>query len=211
MKRITIAFFICGKRRAARWITSAIAQRFYSTKKEDIFTQIQNEARKRNLRETTIHSYCTINDYFLRYTNKPLCAPNDAFLTSKVWMGLPLKRIAFIILDSASFIKSFWKKTGNRNESYGWSGIAPFLQFWLTRKSTHWLKPSATCNTKPSSPSCILQDCASAKTPISIMMISSAPVTSYMSALPKAAVTGKLFWPKGTWSSWYSIGSSMNA
>ena len=37
---------------------------------EDIFNQIRNEAKKRNLKESTINAYCNSVGYFLRIVNK---------------------------------------------------------------------------------------------------------------------------------------------
>lgn len=36
-----------------------------------IFVQITTAAKKRNLKDSTIHSYCTSVGHFLRYTNRP--------------------------------------------------------------------------------------------------------------------------------------------
>ena len=59
---------------------------------EDIFTQIRNEAEKRNLKENTINAYCNSVDYFLRTVNKAVSALTtddvDAFLTEKRLGGL---------------------------------------------------------------------------------------------------------------------------
>ena len=59
---------------------------------EDIFTQIRNEAEKRNLKENTINAYCNSVDYFLRTVNKDVSALTtddvDAFLTEKRLGGL---------------------------------------------------------------------------------------------------------------------------
>ena len=59
---------------------------------EDIFTQIRNEAKKRNLKENTINAYCNSVDYFLRTVNKDVSALTtddvNAFLTEKRLGGL---------------------------------------------------------------------------------------------------------------------------
>ena len=59
---------------------------------EDIFTQIRNEAEKRNLKENTINAYCNSVDYCLRTVNKDVSALTtddvDAFLTQKRLGGL---------------------------------------------------------------------------------------------------------------------------
>ena len=59
---------------------------------EDIFNQIHYEARKRNLKESTIIAYCNSIDYFLRTVNKDISALTtddvDAFLTEKRLCGL---------------------------------------------------------------------------------------------------------------------------
>ena len=38
----------------------------------EIFSQITNAANKRNLRDSTIHAYCTSVAHFLKYTDKPM-------------------------------------------------------------------------------------------------------------------------------------------
>ncbi len=38
----------------------------------EIFSQITNAANKRNLRDSTIHAYCTSVAHFLKYTDKPI-------------------------------------------------------------------------------------------------------------------------------------------
>ena len=59
---------------------------------EDIFNQIRNEAKKRNLKESTINAYCNSVGYFLRIVNKDVSALTtddvDAFLTEKRLGGL---------------------------------------------------------------------------------------------------------------------------
>lgn len=54
---------------------------------EDIFESIRKTAEKRNLRESTIHLYCSDVNYFLRCTGKPVSELTlddaDAFLTWK--------------------------------------------------------------------------------------------------------------------------------
>ena len=59
---------------------------------EDIFSQIRNEAEKRNLRDSTINAYCYSVNYFLRSVNKDVSALTtddvDAFLTEKRLNGL---------------------------------------------------------------------------------------------------------------------------
>ena len=59
---------------------------------EDIFSQIRNEAEKRNLRDSTINAYCNSVNYFLRSVNKDVTALTtddvDAFLTEKRLNGL---------------------------------------------------------------------------------------------------------------------------
>ena len=53
----------------------------------EIFSQITNAANKRNLRDSTIHAYCTSVAHFLKYTDKPIDALTtddvDTFLTEK--------------------------------------------------------------------------------------------------------------------------------
>ena len=39
---------------------------------DEIFSQITNAANKRNLRDSTIHAYCTSVAHFLKYTDKQI-------------------------------------------------------------------------------------------------------------------------------------------
>ena len=39
---------------------------------DEIFSQITNAANKRNLRDSTIHAYCTSIAHFLKYTDMVL-------------------------------------------------------------------------------------------------------------------------------------------
>ena len=47
---------------------------------DEIFSQITNAANKRNLRDSTIHAYCTSVAHFLKYTDKSI----DALTTDDV-------------------------------------------------------------------------------------------------------------------------------
>lgn len=59
---------------------------------EEIFSQITDAAKKRNLRDSTIHAYCTSVRNFLKYTGKPTDALTtddaDTFLTEKRLSGV---------------------------------------------------------------------------------------------------------------------------
>lgn len=77
----------------------------------EIFSQITNAANKRNLRDSTIHAYCTSVAHFLKYTDKPIDALTtddvDTFLTEKDFPGSHRKHTTTIIPVFASFIKKY--------------------------------------------------------------------------------------------------------
>ena len=54
---------------------------------EEIFNQIRSAANKRNLKDSTIHAYCTSVAHFLNHTAKDIDALTtddvDTFLTEK--------------------------------------------------------------------------------------------------------------------------------
>ena len=55
---------------------------------EEIFNQIRSAANKRNLKDSTIHAYCTSVAHFLNHTAKDIDALTtddvDIFLTEKI-------------------------------------------------------------------------------------------------------------------------------
>ena len=59
---------------------------------EEIFNQIQSAANKRNLKDSTIHAYCTSVAHFLNHTAKDIDALTtddvDTFLTEKKLSGI---------------------------------------------------------------------------------------------------------------------------
>lgn len=59
---------------------------------EEIFRQITDAAKKRNLRDSTIHAYCTSVGHFLKYTDKAIDSLSaddaDTFLTEKRLSGV---------------------------------------------------------------------------------------------------------------------------
>jgi len=58
---------------------------------EEIFNQIRSAANKRNLKDSTIHAYCTSVAHFLNHTAKDIDALTtddvDIFLTEKKLSG----------------------------------------------------------------------------------------------------------------------------
>ena len=77
----------------------------------EIFSQITNAANKRNLRDSTIHAYCTSVAHFLKYTGKSIDALTtddvDTFLTEKGFLGFQRKHTTTIIPVFVSFIKKY--------------------------------------------------------------------------------------------------------
>ena len=71
----------------------------------EIFSQITNAANKRNLRDSTIHAYCTSVAHFLKYTDKQIDAlttqwkektvPGEEFIR-RFLMHVPPKRFVRI-------------------------------------------------------------------------------------------------------------------
>ena len=82
---------------------------------DEIFSQITNAANKRNLRDSTIHAYCTSIAHFLKYTDKPI----DALTTDDVDTFLTEKRLSGISPETYnhyhSGIRFFYKKVLKMN------------------------------------------------------------------------------------------------
>ncbi len=82
---------------------------------DEIFSQITNAASKRNLRDSTIHAYCTSVAHFLKYTDKPI----DALTTDDVDTFLTEKRLSGISPETYnhyhSGIRFFYKKVLKMN------------------------------------------------------------------------------------------------
>ena len=82
---------------------------------DEIFSQITNAANKRNLRDSTIHAYCTSVAHFLKYTDKPI----DALTTDDVDIFLTEKRLSGISPETYnhyhSGIRFFYKKVLKMN------------------------------------------------------------------------------------------------
>ena len=74
---------------------------------EEIFNQIRSAANKRNLKDSTIHAYCTSVAHFLNHTAKDIDALTtddvDIFLTA----GFHRKHTITTIQESASFTKKY--------------------------------------------------------------------------------------------------------
>ena len=81
----------------------------------EIFSQIANAANKRNLRDSTIHAYCTSVAHFLKYTDKPI----DALTTDDIDTFLTEKRLSGISPETYnhyhSGIRFFYKKVLKMN------------------------------------------------------------------------------------------------
>ena len=83
---------------------------------EEIFNQIQSAANKRNLKDSTIHAYCTSVAHFLNHTAKDIDALTtddvDIFLTEKKLSGISPKHTITTIQESASFTKNIEEELG---------------------------------------------------------------------------------------------------
>ena len=77
---------------------------------EEIFNQIRSAANKRNLKDSTIHAYCTSVAHFLNRTAKDIDALTtddvDIFLTEKKLSGISPETYN-TIQESASFTKKY--------------------------------------------------------------------------------------------------------
>lgn len=60
----------------------------------EIFSQITNAANKRNLRDSTIHAYCTSVAHFLKYTDKPIDTIFFCRFFQKVVKIIPLQQVS---------------------------------------------------------------------------------------------------------------------
>lgn len=82
---------------------------------EEIFSKITEAAKKRNLKDSTIHAYCTSVAYFLNYTDKPI----DSLTTDDVDTFLTEKRLSGILPETYnhyhSGIRFFYKKVLKMN------------------------------------------------------------------------------------------------
>lgn len=80
---------------------------------EDILLNMKNHAEKKNLRESTVHSYFSATKYFLNFTNKQISdltiEDADAFLTAKRLDGISPQTYNFYY----SGIHFFYKKSSN--------------------------------------------------------------------------------------------------
>ena len=82
---------------------------------EEIFNQIQSAANKRNLKDSTIHAYCTSVAHFLNHTAKDI----DALTTDDVDIFLTEKKLSGISPETYnhyhSGIRFFYKKILKKN------------------------------------------------------------------------------------------------
>ena len=82
---------------------------------EEIFNQIQSAANKRNLKDSTIHAYCTSVAHFLNHTAKDI----DALTTDDVDIFLTEKKLSGISPETYnhyhSGIRFFYKKVLKMN------------------------------------------------------------------------------------------------
>lgn len=85
---------------------------------EEIFNQIRSAANKRNLKDSTIHAYCTSVAHFLNHTAKDI----DALTTDDVDIFLTEKKLSGISPETYnhyhSGIRFFYKKVLKKN----WDG-----------------------------------------------------------------------------------------
>lgn len=81
---------------------------------DEIFSQITNAANKRNLRDSTIHAYCTSIAHFLKYTDKPIDALTtddvDTFLTEKRLSGISPETYNHYHANSGQTVRPFRNK-----------------------------------------------------------------------------------------------------
>lgn len=110
---------------------------------EEIFNQIRSAANKRNLKDSTIHAYCTSVAHFLNHTAKDIDALTtddvDIFLTEKKLSGISPETYNHYHSGIRFFYKKYWRRIGmmmtylvwkgqevtngaykNRNISYSW-------------------------------------------------------------------------------------------
>ena len=82
---------------------------------EEIFNQIRSAANKRNLKDSTIHAYCTSVAHFLNHTAKDI----DALTTDDVDIFLTEKKLSGISPETYnhyhSGIRFFYKKILKKN------------------------------------------------------------------------------------------------
>ena len=82
---------------------------------EEIFNQIRSAANKRNLKDSTIHAYCTSVAHFLNHTVKDI----DALTTDDVDIFLTEKKLSGISPETYnhyhSGIRFFYKKVLKMN------------------------------------------------------------------------------------------------
>ena len=82
---------------------------------EEIFNQIRSAANKRNLKDSTIHAYCTSVAHFLNHTAKDI----DALTTDDVDIFLTEKKLSGILPETYnhyhSGIRFFYKKILKKN------------------------------------------------------------------------------------------------
>ena len=84
---------------------------------EEIFNQIRSAADKRNLKDSTIHAYCTSVAHFLNHTAKDI----DALTTDDVDTFLTEKKLSGISPETYnhyhSGIRFFYKKGYTKSEA----------------------------------------------------------------------------------------------
>ena len=90
---------------------------------EEIFNQIRSAANKRNLKDSTIHAYCTSVAHFLNHTAKDI----DALTTDDVDTFLTEKKLSGISPETYnhyhSGIRFFYKKVLKMNWDVLWSSV----------------------------------------------------------------------------------------
>ena len=88
---------------------------------EEIFNQIRSAANKRNLKDSTIHAYCTSVAHFLNHTAKDIDALTtddvDIFLTEKKLSGISPETYNHYHSGIRFFYKKILKKQNHRHLS----------------------------------------------------------------------------------------------
>ena len=102
---------------------------------EEIFNQIRSAANKRNLKDSTIHAYCTSVAHFLNHTAKDI----DALTTDDVDIFLTEKKLSGISPETYNYyhsgIRFFYKKILRRTSCF--RSHTSSLWWYFTHEQNH--------------------------------------------------------------------------